>query len=192
MKQYRVYLTAELGKLRHVGAAADFINAVGPAALAELGLPPKPEDLSARLSDHDSVVAFVGSLSDDSLVSLVEACDARWRRNGVSATLRLGSGWAIRSVDIGSVDVQQAEPSLGDFFRSHRSRLVDIAADARLLEHCPYSGWTKGEAVPYPVVLGLNRGGRMRLFDGIHRAIQLAINGETTVQVCSPDEEFPG
>lgn len=34
-------------------------------------------------------------------------------------------------------------------------------------------------AVPHPV--------RLRIFDGIHRAIQLVSNGEETLQVCAPD-----
>jgi hypothetical protein len=94
--QYRVYLLGELGKLRHVDASTSFIGAVGSSTLARLGLPDGPEDLAARFPDHGSVSAFVASLSDQSAVGIAESCDTGWRRNGVSAKLRLGSSWSNR------------------------------------------------------------------------------------------------
>jgi hypothetical protein len=185
MLQYQVYLRGELGKIRHVGAAENFLAALSKDLRTLLGLPGTAEELSRYFADQASVTRFVDGLVEDQARQLVEACDIRWRRNGVYIRLTKTTHWSIYSVNVADVDVQQAEPHLKHIFFRHNFNLVGISKDTELLAQKPYSERHPGEKVEYSVLLAARVNGRYRVFDGIHRAIQLARNGASSLDVCA-------
>jgi hypothetical protein len=186
MEQFRVYLRAELGKLKDKGDARDFINALDPELLRDMGLPSGVAVLQARFACQDAVAEFVGRLTDHHLCEVTRCCDYNWRNNGVYKRLTCAAQWVITEVPAEFVDVQQAERCLGEIFRRHNWKLIEIAHDEDLLNKKPYCLYEAGKPVAYPVLLALQKGNRFRVFDGIHRAIQLIRNGETVLRLCHP------
>ena len=67
MNQFRVYLKAELGKLRQRVDAERFLSAVPFDYLKQCGLETEVEALMAYLSSQEKVDQFVDGLSDDAL-----------------------------------------------------------------------------------------------------------------------------
>lgn len=186
MIQFRVYLHAELGKLRNRGDAANFIRAVPDNVLAKLSLCNEPDGLSNQFLNQDAVSLFVDQLVDEDVRVLVKFCDRNWRKNGVFTKLQEGKRWEIHDVYSGDIDIQQAEPRLCQLFRDHHYNLIAIATDTMLLQEEPYVNRTAAEPVYYPILLAVRQNGRHRIFDGIHRAIQLVRNGQDYLQLCVP------
>jgi hypothetical protein len=50
-----------------------------------------------------------------------------------------------------------------------------------LLTEPAYGDHAAGEDVDHPILLALRRDGHYLVFDGVHRAVQLVRNGETTL-----------
>ena len=186
MEQFRVYLRAELAKLKNEGDARDFVKALGSELLREMGVPSRVAALQAKLACQDAVAELVDRLSDCHLCEVTKRCDYKWRNNGVYRRLTCAAQWVITEVPAESVDVQRAEPCLGEIFRRHNWKLIEIAHDEDLLNKEPYCLYEVGKPVAYPVLLALQKGDRFRVFDGIHRAIQLIRNGETVLRLCHP------
>jgi len=177
MEHYRLYLRAELGKLRGPGDAAAFLArsicrpAGSVAALAEMFA------TQARADD------YVQGLSDHELVELVDCCEA-WRGNGVAAKLRGGRLRGVSEVPISAILLRQAEPELGLAFARLGWRLDAIARAPEVLETDPYRRHDPLEPVIFRTCLSDPAdGGFYRLFDGMHRAIQMARNGERAISV---------
>lgn len=97
--------------------------------------------------------------------------------------------WSIRSVPLDELEVDQAEPTaeLARAFAQHQYRLVDIASDPFILGQPPYCEHQPGEQVGLPIALAIPHPVRLRIFDGIHRAIQLARNGQSEIDVGAPE-----
>ncbi len=188
MMQFRVYLRAEIGKLRHRGDAESFIATAPSDLLAQCGLATDPDMLTGQLSTQEAVDAVVAGLTEDVLRRLAQHCSEKWRRNDVYRKLSGTESWIEAEVDVAMIRLQQAEPRLGDLFRKHDYRLPDIARDPVLLSSEPYSQYRIGEPVPYAVCLAIRRGETFRIFDGMHRAIQLFRNGRRRIPVFYPDE----
>lgn len=87
MQHCRVYLQAELGKLRNLDDAQSFLTDMPGQFLREAGFADKREVLSAQFADQGRVDDFVQRLSDAELVELTRHCDEAWRTNGVSRKL---------------------------------------------------------------------------------------------------------
>jgi hypothetical protein len=174
MKQFRVYLKSELGKLKNQGDALWFLRSIPVQVLENCGLPRNHQPLASAFSSQDDVNAFVDSLTDDQLRILTKSCDQDWRRNGVFDKLSRHSIWVEASVPVDIVDIQQAEPQLAHIFRRHEFKLIAIVEDAELWTQEPYKNWDLHSAVHFRVCLGRFESRRCKLFDGIHRAILLA------------------
>jgi hypothetical protein len=181
-----VYLLAELGKFSNEGDVRSFFDKIGEAGLAQLEWNAEPEEIALRFRDQASVSNFVEHLSDAKVMVLVRLC-AIWRDNGILGKLSQGTEWTVEEVPIAIVDLQQAEPQLGPVFAKNDFRLTAIASDPEVLRSEPYCLRVPGQAVDYPVLLGVRSGGRFRVFDGMHRAIQLVRNGERVVKICASE-----
>ena len=186
MIQFITYLNGELGKLKKEDDAAGFITALGTDFLKELQLSIEPAELSRQFSTQEEVSYFVEELSKKNVIKIVELGDRRWRKNGVFKRLNEYLNWTVHSIAINEVDIQQAEPNLGSLFQDHNNNLVAIATDPTLLEQQPYSNANVGDPVAYQVLLAARWNGRYRVFDGIHRAIQLVRNKEQVLHLCTP------
>jgi hypothetical protein len=137
----------------------------------------------AAFGTQQLVDFYVQDLDPLSLRNLVRCC-ADWRRNGVARHLEDAKGWHLESVDVGHVLLRQAEPALGNAFARNAWRLEAISCDADILSADPYSHHAPGDEVSFRICLSDEPiDGDYRLLDGMHRAIQLARNGERTFQL---------
>jgi hypothetical protein len=188
--QFRVYLRAELGKLRYRADAAAFIFAVGPSGLLrDIGLNRDPESLARQLDSQTAVDGLVAQLSPDVLKLLAKCCGDEWRANpDLYSQLTSSDLWAEEQVEIEFIYLKQAEPHLGAVFSDLGYRLTAIAADPRILSSAPYCDSRPGKPIDYPVCLAKRGLGAYRLFDGIHRAIQLVRNGQARIPICFSDD----
>jgi hypothetical protein len=176
--QFHTYLRADLGHLRHPENAEQL--------LLECGLPADAAALSRQLHDQAAVDAYVLALSDENARKLARACSEDWRRNDVFEKLQAWSAWSETDVPVGMIELQQAEEALGAVFRENKYVLTRVAADARVLATRPYADHPTGDAVAFPTCLAMKQRSTYRIFDGIHRAIQLVVNGEQAIRLCYP------
>jgi len=141
VKQFRIYLKSELGKLGNQGDASWFLRCVSSEVLKMCGVPADPIDLAHVFGSQERVNAFVDSLANPKLEMLTKSCDREWRKNGVFEKLTNHSAWREELVSVHLIDVQQAEPRLAYLFRRHAFELKHIAGDCDLWTHEPYAGW---------------------------------------------------
>lgn len=177
MEHYRLYLRAELGKLRDPRDAAAFLarSICRPAGSVV--------SLADWFSTQALVDTYVQGLSDHELVELVDCCEA-WRGNGVAAKLRGGQLRGVFEVPTSAILLRQAEPDLGLAFARLGWRLDAIARAPEVLEADAYRRHAASEPVIFRTCLSDPAdGGFYRLFDGMHRAIQMARNGERAISV---------
>lgn len=184
MEHYKVYLRAELGKLGNLGDAEQFLERLPHNCLEENGFSLLPQELVEQFALQDQVNAFVAELSDTAMVALTGLCDNCWRRNGVSHKLSPRQESYEIEAPINQLLLSRAEPELHDLFNRNGWRLVDIAQDHEILNSEPYRHHHPGEEVAFKTCLAEEVGGGYKIFDGIHRAIQLVRNGASHVPLC--------
>jgi hypothetical protein len=185
VEQYRTYLRAELGKLGCVDDGRDFL-ALASCCLQAFGLRSDPDWLASAFASQDQVDAYVARLSPQALEELTTCCD-RWRNNNIANALSPRQGYDLIDVAVENILLSQAEPALGDLFRRHAYRLGAIASDPELLAAAPYSSHRPREEVRFRRCLArLEPGGTgtYRMFDGMHRAVQMVRNGEAQMPLC--------
>lgn len=185
--QYHVYLRGELGKMRNRGDALSLLSVANHATLNRCGLPRDADGLSLLLPDQRSVRRFVRSIDSTDACILTRVL-SEWRGNGVADAFVQAVRWCVTTVPIASVDVNGTEAGLRAIFEAHEGNLLALAADRALLATEPYSLRKPTARVEFPIVLGYRDGDRWRVFDGIHRAIQLARNEARRLRICVPDE----
>jgi hypothetical protein len=184
MKQFRIYLRSELGKLKNQGDACWFLRSIPSTLLSMCSIPTDHEQLVSVFSSQEKVDAFVAELPDDLLRALTKACDQDWRRNGIFNKLSRYNSWMESSVSVDAVMLQQAEPRLAYIFERHQFRLTSIVGDEELWIHEPYANWDVHAPIYFRTCLGSFESGWYRLFDGIHRAILLSRQGAQRIDIC--------
>ena len=185
MKQFRVYLKSELGRLRNHGVASCCLRCMSPELLSASGMPDEPADLVGAFSSQVRLNSFVDSLPDELLKSLTRWCDRDWRqRNGVFEKLCRHSVWKEDRVPVDLIGLEQAEFEFAYIFERCQFQLKRIAADPEIWTKKPYSEWWLGAAIQFPTCLGGFKSGRCKLLDGIHRALLMAKRGEDVIPVC--------
>lgn len=70
-------------------------------------------------------------------------------------------------------------------FAHHEYRLREIAQDPEPLMEPAYGDHAAAEDVAYPILLASGRDGHDLVYDGVHRAVQLVRNVETTLHLCA-------
>jgi hypothetical protein len=187
---YRIYLRGELARLRDPDSATDFLNKARSSLSPGWTLGASGREISGLLPTQGHVDGFVARLSRKDARQLTEVC-SRWRNNSVAGKIAAAGEvpWSIRAVPAVELEVDQAEPTaeLARAFALHQYLLAEIARDPFILSRAPYSEHRAGDPVELPLTLAVPHPVRLRIFDGIHRAIQLVRNGEETLQVCAPD-----
>lgn len=185
MDHYRVYLRAELGKLANVGDGRAFLEMAG-CRVDEFRLVADPVWLAQSFASQRQVDAYVDALADLELAKLTECCGS-WRNNGIARKLSRRQTPRYIDAPVENVLLNQAEPWLGPVFRQHGDRLAAIAQDQRVLGADAYAGHQPGEEVRYRLCLANpvpNIEGIYRVFDGMHRAIQMVRNGDAQIPLC--------
>jgi hypothetical protein len=184
MRQFKVYLKAELGKLKHRGDARNFLSAGSPELLEKCGLGIELEALVTQLSSQEKVNNLVAGLSDIALRELTRHMDENCRRNGVFKKLSATDKWFESEVEVSRVLVQQAEPHLKDLWRECNYELMKVAMHPKVIATEPYCANDRSEPIAFRMCLAKRIGDRYCIFDGVHRAIQLFRNGENTIPLC--------
>lgn len=184
MQQFAIYLRAELAKLRHQGDAAAFLADGGCLDVASI--PRSVDGLMAAFTSQDEVDEYVLGLGDEDLVALTRCC-GRWRQNNIANDLQPGQTVATMDVVVHQVLLRPAEGWLNPQFERLEWRLEAIAEDPYILEQEPYRDFKPGDIVDLPVCIAKPEPGApgvFRIIDGMHRAIQMVRNGETTIRLC--------
>src|SRR5579863_9949002 len=90
---FKVYLSAELGRLRIHSVSVEFLQRVKPELIAGFKLPGDAEGLAKLFTTQAGVESFVEGLSEESLRCLTKRCDQKWRNNGVYARIVSADHW---------------------------------------------------------------------------------------------------
>jgi hypothetical protein len=183
VEQYRVYLRAELGKLRSHDGAAQFLAHDPMERLANHHLSDSAEALTAKFASQELVDQYVAALQDPLLIQLTDYC-GQWRGNGIENMLFRDQTHEFLTVPISTILLSPAEPVLFSVFEENAWRLTVIANDQRVLSSVPYCDHERGEPVSFGRCLARCEGTQYQIFDGMHRAIQLVRNGEECIPLC--------
>jgi hypothetical protein len=184
MDQYRVYLKGELGKLKNRGDAEDFI-AKSSWHPGDFGLQRDAGQLMVCFPDQRAVNDYVESLDDAALIGLTWQC-CEWRRNPPGSIMRPGQRLEWRRIPVEEITLTDAERDLIPRFHALGRRLVAIAHDDLVLNR--YSrGRRARKSIAYEWLLAqppTSPGGAYFLFDGVHRAVQMVVNGRKRIPLC--------
>jgi hypothetical protein len=184
MEHYRVYLRAELGKLQNVDDSQEFLSTVG-CGFELFDLPRDVDVLSERFATQELAEAFVDGLNDQALIDLTSCCGL-WRKNGIAENLTRWQSPHLIEVPIEKVLLKRAEKDLWAVF-DRLEALTAIGVDDAVLAHPVYAAHSDNERIAYRWCLANPEPGRhgiYRVFDGMHRAIQMLRNRETLIPLC--------
>lgn len=182
VEHYRVYLQAELAKLRNVGDAHAFLARSG-CDPSRFGLSPSTAWITRAFNSQDRVDTFVTGLTSEQLVALTRCC-AKWRENGIDDQLRRARRAEYIDAPIAKILVARAERDLWEAFERDGWRLTEVARDPAVLGAEPYRASSPGREIAFRVCLARPEGEAYRVIDGIHRAIQMARNGDERIPLC--------
>ena len=182
MEHYRVYLRAELAKLRNVGDADAFLAKSG-CDPSRFGLNPSTAWMTRAFDSQGRVDTYVTGLTSEQLVALTRCC-AKWRENGIDDQLRRARRAEYIDAPMAKILVARAERGLWEAFERDGWRLTEIARDPAVLGAEPYRALAPGREIAFRVCLARPEGDAYRLIDGIHRAIQMARNGDEMIPLC--------
>lgn len=185
MKRFHVYLLPELSKLGNKGDAGYFLSKVNEGNLRRFKISTLIDELIKQFNSKSAIKEYLNKLSKDELISLTELL-SKYRENAVYDILTRYSIWEEGEIPISYIYVTQAEskpPNLVNIFKKHNFNLLDIKDDPELYKCEPYdSNFTKGRMVEFPLCLAKKiNGSKYIIFDGIHRAIQMARNGQRSI-----------
>lgn len=189
MEQYRTYLRAELGKLASLNDANGFLTRSG-CRVHELHLVRDAGWLTQTFETQGKVDAFVEGLGDDALIQLTRCCSI-WRNNSVARELLPAQSVELLDVPVAQILLRVAERDLEPYFARNGYRLTSIARDLGLLAAPPYRDQGPGEVVRFARCLAKRETetpDHFRIFDGMHRAIQLVRNGDPRIPLCVVSE----
>jgi hypothetical protein len=182
---YRIYLRAELAKLKNRGDAKDFISKA-TCAHDSLALSRTVDGLTETFGDQARVDAFVDGLDLAGKRTFAKCCE-NWRGNSLARKLAAANSAALLSAPIDRLLVASAEPQYEYLFARNGWWLVAIAADPELRTLTPYSGYLGGTQVTETrciAEVAPRHPDRYRIIDGIHRAIQLVWNDAPAIDLC--------
>jgi hypothetical protein len=185
---FKVFLTAELLKLRNPDMAAAFLGGIQDEDrrfLVEHGLTVRPEDYG--FVDVGAAGEFLGRHSEEGIRILARLMSGA-RGNYVYSYVMRHEHWdVVREIDMSRVSLSPAEAEVSTIFGRGCHKVLLVVTDPELWTVKPYSEWAPEQHVEYPICLATRFSrGRFKIFDGTHRALQLARNGKTTIDLCCP------
>ena len=149
VEHYRVYLQAELAKLRNVGDAHAFLARSG-CDPSRFGLSPSTAWITRAFNSQDRVDTFVTGLTSEQLVALTRCC-AKWRENGIDDQLRRARRAEYIDAPIAKILVARAERDLWEAFERDGWRLTEVARDPAVLGAEPYRAFSPGREIAFRV-----------------------------------------
>lgn len=185
---FEVYLKAELLKFKKISWAEKFLQEVCNDDIKLFDIPLNAQKISEQFYTIHSVENYLLSQSVLKKEKLVHFL-SDWRKNDVYNKIKRYSNfpWIINDVSIKKIILQQTEPELGYIFQKHQFSLEKIIEDSELFKNDPYKNYKANTSLDYSICLAIKRGDQFKIFDGIHRAILIAKNGQQIITLCYPD-----
>lgn len=180
--QFQFYLSAELGRLGESGHAHEFLSKINKEDLDKFGISSSKNGLVKQFRSQDNINHYIKNLSEKELISLTKLL-SRSRENSVYDKLSEHSKWRLKTVPIEYIYLQKAEDKLIDIFIKHSFKLVNITDDSELWKNKPYCHYKKGEHIHFPICLAKKIDSKYIIFDGIHRSIQMILNGQKAINL---------
>lgn len=178
---------AELGKLKNIGDGDFLLSRVASEDVCACGLEDTSEKLASQFCSQNAVNIFVSELSDVCVRRLVQLLSVKWRCNSVWSKLNNHAIWTICSVSIDLIKVTRAEEEVRHVFERNNYYLRSIVADPELWHFHPYYDYSNKRTVELKVCLAEKNDAEYSIFDGIHRAIQMAWCGDNEISLCVPE-----
>lgn len=187
---HKVYLTAELRKFNSTTWSEKFLREIpreDKDFLGQLGLPLSPMEFSSSLESHPLILEFLEKVPSPQIDRLSRVLST-FRNNGVYGKIIPHGNWiTVPNVQLANVFVYPAEETLKGLFKKNNWKLFSIVADQDLWKAEPYNRWSKDREVEFRTCLADKLSGdAYKIFDGVHRAIQLAWREEDTTDICCP------
>lgn len=187
MRRYILYLAPELQKFKDRNWALKFFAKFQNHELfEEFNLPMDIEIFAKQFSEKETIIKYLENQTQQTIIKLSRFLSIQWRENGAAHKLDKFQDWRDEEIEIGSIFVYPAEECLNTFFAENDFSLLRIVADQRIMSSKPYYTYTPGSKVDFKTLLAIKKGNtNYHIFDGVHRAIQLAVNGEEVLYLCS-------
>lgn len=179
--KFIVYLLPELSKLKSKDECEKFLLKVKEKKIKErdlklLKISTDLNNLTKQFNNPQSISNYLNQLSYYELTPLTYILSKLWRKNLVYDKIINNKIWEEKLIDIEDVYISKAESSIHSIFKKHNYKLTSISNDKSLWTHKPYNEYSFERKIEYPVCMAEEIENRYIIFDGIHRAIQMAYN----------------
>lgn len=182
---YKFYLLAELSKFKDGNEVDDLFAKTESQDREEVNLPSNKQEIVFQFRNKSSVIEFTEGLSNEQFKKLTQFL-SNWRRNGVYDEIQNAgtNSWVVETVLVTSIFVRDAERDLYDVFAENCHYLPRLVKDERIWHNPNYSRYT-GCEVEFPTCLARRfNGDKYEIFDGVHRALGLALRGDAYIYLC--------
>lgn len=177
LKKFYLYLLPELSKLKNEGDAKNFLSKAKARDLKRLNISITPDKLTEQFNTSNKITEYLYSLSYYQIVPLTKLLSKIWRKNKVYDNLINTHKWEEKDIPINNIYVSFTERSVEHIFKKNKFKLSNIVKDLSLWMYEPYSKLYKGREIEFPICLAKKiDDSTYMIFDGIHRAIQIAFN----------------
>jgi len=185
LEKFYIYLSSELSKLKNEGDAIDFLSKLRNKDLERLHIHTELYKLMNQFKNKNEINNYLKTLNYYEIIPLTNLISKIWRKNAVYEFLINNSFINKEKIPVEYIYVLQAESNLKHLFKRNNYKLTDLVNDKKLWNHEPYkSNFTKGKEVEYPLLLAEKYSEtRYTIYDGIHRAIQMARNGQEYIDL---------
>lgn len=180
IKRYIVYIAPELQKFNDTNWTNKFFEQFQDNnCFEDFDLPKYPDEFIEQFSTEEGIVDYLKGRPKQSVIRLSTFLSSVWRNNtGLLRKLTSFNNWKDKAVPIEKILVYPAEPSFHDYFEENEYLLCRILEDRRIMDELPYRNYEEGTSVIFKTLLAVQKDQNYRIFDGVHRAVQLALNGD--------------
>lgn len=180
MRKYILYIAPELHKFEELNWTNKFFKQFQDnPCFDEFNLPKDLNEFSQQFSTKEGILGYLNERPEQNVIALSGFLSSTWRNNpGLFNKLTSNSNWEDLAVPLQRILVYPAEPSFHDYFEENEYLLCRILEDRRIMDELPYRNYKEGTSVIFKTLLAVQKDQNYRIFDGVHRAVQLALNGD--------------
>ncbi len=182
--KFIIYLMPELSKLKNIGDCEKFLKRAKVRDLKHLKISTNADELSKQFHNIDNIKKYLEKLSYYEIVPLTYILSKVWRKNSSYDKIINNTIWNEKEVPIENIYLQNAEYSVSHIFKENGYKLINIVNDKELWTHNPYNDYTSQRIIEYPICMAEEiDDSEYVIFDGIHRAIQMAYNNYKYIKI---------